>query len=79
MTVNYKINWNYKSNYVAIILISIGIIIFIYSMFFNPISNAAVCSGSFINTNSLNFIIFGSSVISFMIGLAILYAGRERI
>jgi hypothetical protein len=76
----YTIDWTSPSIIIAMALIVMGIMTLIYSIFFHPVpTNNMQCStGPILSPNYIDFLIFGFGMIFLMVGIAMLYAGRQR-
>ena len=72
----YTINWRKPSNISALLSIILGVIM-ILDTFAHPIIQAQ-CTGSLSNPQFIDFAIFGFGMIFMMIGIALLYTGRQR-
>ena len=74
--VTYNINWRKPSNIAAILSIILGIIM-ILDTFIHPVIQQCTAN-SFTSPQFIDFAIFGCGMIFMMIGISMLYAGRQR-
>ena len=73
-----NVTYSIELSSIAIILIVIGIIGILSTFIFFPQNNTAQCStGPVLSPNYIEFLIFGFGMISLMLGIAMLYAGRK--